>query len=111
LPDRQRVDRCVKLTHDDQSRTVSIDLDVRMPLGLRVHRCERDAAIRMLMARSTGIFVKPGPSCVFDLASKEAAEALVDAIRKRLFRIARKPISKRQVEDIRDHVPRADTMG
>ena len=100
MPDRHCVDRCVILSHDDQSCTVSIDLDVRMPLGLRVHHGERDAAIRMLMARSNGTFVKSRKSCVFDPNSRQAAEDLVDAIRKRLFRIACKPVSQRQVEDI-----------
>ncbi|WP_231382192.1 hypothetical protein [Sphingobium indicum] len=88
------------LRHDDESCTVSIDLDVRMPLGLRVHCGERDAAIRMLMARSAGTFVKSSRSCVFDADSRQAAEDLVDAIRKRLFRIACKSVSQRQVEDI-----------
>ncbi|WP_231726403.1 MULTISPECIES: hypothetical protein, partial [unclassified Blastomonas] len=88
------------LRHDDKSCIVSVDLDVRMPLGLRVHRGERDAAIRMLMARSNGTFVKSRKSCVFDPNSRQAAEYLVDAIRKRLFRIACKPVSQRQVEDI-----------
>jgi len=82
------------------SFTVSIDLDARMPLGLCVQRGERDAAIRMLMARSTGIFVESSRSCVFDPDSGRAAETLVDAIRERLFRIACKPVSQRQVEDI-----------
>lgn len=100
MPDRSRVDRCVLLRHDDKSCTVSIDLDVRMPLGLRVHRGERDAAIRMLMARSTGTFVKSSRSCVFEPDSIQSAEDLVDAIRKRLFGIACKPVSQRQVEDI-----------
>lgn len=100
MPDRRRVDRCVILRHDDQSCTVSIDLDIGIPLGLRVHRGERDAAIRMLMARSTGVFVKSSQSCIFDPDSRQAAEALVDGIRERLFQIARKPISQRQVEDI-----------
>lgn len=100
MPDRSRVDRCVLLRHDDQSCTVSIDLDVHMPLGLRVHRGERDAAIRMLMARSTGTFVKSNRSCFFDPDSRRAAEDLADGIRERLFRIACKPVSQRQVEDI-----------
>ena len=82
------------------SFTVSIDLDARMPLGLCVHRGERDAAIRMLMTRSAGIFVKSSRSCVFGPDSRRAAETLVDAIRERLFRIACKPVSQRQVEDI-----------
>ncbi|MDV5824303.1 hypothetical protein [Sphingobium naphthae] len=65
-----------------------------------MHRGERDAAIRMLMSRSAGTFVKSSKSCVFDPVSRQAAEDLVDAIRERLFRIARKPVSQRQVEDI-----------
>lgn len=100
MPDRSRVDRCVLLSHDDKSCIVSVDVDVRMPLGLRVHRGERDAAIRMLMARSSGTFVKSSRSCVFDPDFRLAAEVLVDDIRERLFRIARKPISQLQVENI-----------
>ena len=41
------------------SLTVSIDLDARMPLGLYVHRGERDAAIRMSMARSPEFSLNP----------------------------------------------------
>ena len=111
LPDRRRVDRCVILTRDDTSCTVSIDLDVRMPLGLRVHRGERDAAIRMLMARSTGIFIKTSRNCVFGPDSRAAAETLVDAIRDRLFRIACKPVSQRQVEGVLDMTSRERIRG
>jgi hypothetical protein len=100
LPDRPRVDRCVTLRRDDKSCTVSIDFDVCMPLGLRVHRGERDAAIRMLMKRSAGTFVKSSLSCVFDPDSRQAAEELIDDIRERLFQIAHKPVSQRHVEDI-----------
>ncbi|WP_328274536.1 hypothetical protein [Sphingobium sp.] len=88
------------LRYDKQACTVSIDLDVHMPLGLRVHYGERDAAIRMLMKRSAGAFLKSSLSCVFDPASRKVAEALADDIRERLFRIAHKPISQRQVENI-----------
>lgn len=100
LPDRIRVDRCVILRCDDKSCTVSIDLDVRMPLGLCVHRGECNAAIRLLMTRSAGTFVKSSQSCVFDPDSRQAAENLAHDIRERLFRIARKPVSQRQVEDV-----------
>lgn len=71
-----------------------------MPLGLRVHRGECDAAIRLLMTRSAGTFVKSSQRCVFDPDSRHAAENLANGIRERLFPIARKPVSQRQVEDI-----------
>ncbi|WP_157812456.1 hypothetical protein [Novosphingobium kunmingense] len=100
MPDRTRVDRCVILRCDDKSCTVSIDLDVRMPLGLRVHRGECKAVIRMLMTRSAGTFVKSNQSCVFDPDSRQAAENLAHDIRERFFRIAHKPVSQRQVEDV-----------
>lgn len=100
MPDRARVDRCVILRRDDKSCTVSIELDFRIPLGLRVHCGERDAAIRLLMKRSAGIFLKASLSCAFDPASRQAAKALANDIRERLFRIAQKPVSQRQVEDI-----------
>ncbi|MFZ5700719.1 MAG: hypothetical protein ACOY4P_05130 [Pseudomonadota bacterium] len=100
MPDRSRIDRCVLLEFTNEACVVSINLDVRMPLGLRVHHGERDAAIRMLMRRSTGSFSRTSRSCVFDRASRQDAQNLVEALRERLFRIARKPISQRQVEDI-----------
>ncbi|MEC3909068.1 hypothetical protein U5A82_00845 [Sphingobium sp. CR2-8] len=82
------------------SFTVSIDLDVLMPLGLRVYRGERDAVIRMLMARSTEIFAKSGRSRVFAQDLRQAAEDLAHGIRERLFQITCKPLSQRRVEDI-----------
>lgn len=100
MPDRSRVDRCVTIRCDDKSCTVSINLGTSIPLGLRVHRGERDAAIRMLMARSTGTVIKSNQSCVFHGNARQAAGHLVAGIQERLFQIARKPVSQRQVEDI-----------
>jgi len=88
------------MKHCDDSWAVSINLDVRMPLGLRVHHGERDAAIRMFMVRSGGTFIKSSQSCVFDAGSRQAAEQLIMRLRERLFRIACKPISQGQVEQI-----------
>ncbi len=100
MPDRARVAHCVRLRCNDQGCIVSIDPDVRMPLGLRVHSGERDAVVRLLMKRSAGTFLKASLSCVFDPALRRSAEVLADDIRERLFRIAQKPVSQRQVENI-----------
>lgn len=100
MHDRSRVDRCVKIRSDATSYFVSVEFDDAAPLGLRIHRGERDAVVRMLMARSIGTVVKPDFACVFDGYSKRAAEVLTDAIRHRLRTVARKPLSQRRVEDI-----------
>jgi hypothetical protein len=94
------VDRCVKIRSDGTSYRVSVEFDDAIPLGLHVHHGERDAAVRMLMVRSIGTVIRPDFACVFDGYSKRAAEVLADAIRDRLRKVARKPLSQRKVEDI-----------
>jgi len=102
LPNRSRVDRCVLLRRQFVTVVVSIDFGGDVPLGLRVHHGERDASIRTLMARSTGTFIKSGRTCVFDREAEQEAGELADALRNRLFQIACKPLSQRQVQTILD---------
>jgi hypothetical protein len=100
MPDRDRINPCIGLDRMSNGHIVFVDCSGDTPLGLRVHRGERDAMIRILMARSCGVTIWPERRCLFNHNMHTEAERLVVALRMRLYRTASKPLSPQQIEAI-----------
>lgn len=95
----ERIHSCVFVRQEPIGVVVRVRYD-EAPLGVRVHTGARDAAVRLLLTRSGGEVLERSRSCRFDPAETSSAQALADTIRRRLTKIARRPISGRRTEQI-----------
>ena len=105
MPNLMAIRRLVTLKKDNDHLVVEVDLDGPMPIGLVVHKGERDATMRLLMAKSGSAIDKPGRVCRFQPDQLGSAEMLVDELRDRLRRIASKPLSLKQIEKLLSLTP------
>lgn len=100
---RDRIAAAVRMTIADGKVFVTADFRTNIPLGLRIHANMKDTAVRTLMGRSGGRMSKPENKvrrCEFNLADQARAVTLLKNVRTRLLKIARRPISGGQIEEL-----------
>lgn len=93
-----RVKRLVTMKKDGDVITVSINLASPLPLGLQIHKGERDASLRRIIKQAHGTIFRSGRTCQFHAANHALAQALRAKLQHQLNLLARKPLSPRQIE-------------
>jgi hypothetical protein len=92
--------RVARLIAERDHIELHIDLDTDLPLGLMVHRGERDAMLSRVMRRSGATILRRGRQCRFVAHERSEACALVHEIHQNLLMLTHKPISQYHVEKL-----------